>query len=91
MTNPVFELNDWVLCKSQTKSPRRLYAKHLNCIKEGEVVGKTRENGTRINQDTEHAWLEEEPPVCYNCNNAVPDEIQTLMYLHEWNTNIQYP
>ena len=75
MTNPVFEINDWALCKSQTTSPRGLYAKHLNCAK-----NKT----SAAIKDCELAWLEEESPKCYICGIKVPDEIQTLMYLHEW-------
>ncbi len=73
MTKPVFEIKDWTLCKSETQSPRGLYATHLNCVKTNGFV-----------KDTSLAWLEEESPKCWICGNKVPDEIQALMYLHEW-------
>ena len=73
MGKRLFEYKDWILCESQTKSDRGLYATHLNCDND--------------DNDTGLAWLSEEPPVCWICNVKVPDEIQGIMHLYEWDNN----
>ncbi len=78
MIKPVFELKDWTIARLD--EPRGvpgldLFANHYTCTQPIMYSDSTR---------NEVSWLSHEPPVCWACEAPVPDEIQALLKLHEW-------
>ena len=80
---PLFELGDWSICKASeedVENGTNLYGIHLTCKQEtGQEYMKD------YTQNDNVSWLTGENPAnCWNCNTDVPEEIQALMHLHEW-------
>ena len=80
---PLLELGDWGIFKAHPKeavSNVGLYAIHLTCL--GDLAHEYLNDQNAIDNVS---WIRGEAGGCWNCKNPVPDEIQALMTLHDWN------
>jgi len=81
ITEHLFTHNNWAIVRfldPKTIPGLDVFATHITCEKPKMYNDNTK---------NEVSWLGHEPPVCWACNVSVPDEIQALLHLHEWNTN----
>lgn len=75
----LFTLGDWSICKMPKDKNRpiiKIFAHHITCK---EATEPHEEKDT-----SDISWLKHEEPKCYCCSSPVPDTIQGLMQLHEW-------
>jgi len=85
MTKPLFKYRGWAIFhagEEDKENGTNLYGIHLTCKKEAgqEYIHDPHENDNV-------SWLSgEDPPNCWNCNAKVPEAIQAIMALHEWDT-----
>ena len=80
MTEHLFTHKDWAIAKfldPKTIPGLDCFAAHISCEKPKMYSDNTK---------NEVSWLVHEPPHCWACNESVPDEIQALLRLHEWDT-----
>ena len=78
MIHLVFKLDDWSVCRlpeEQTIQGVDLFANHEPC-----------HSSIKYTDDTHNdiSWLVNEDPKCWMCKCPVPDEIQAIIHLHEW-------
>ncbi len=81
----IFTLGDWSVCKMIEVNYKMInvFAHHTTC-KEIKVGNDPDKDASEI------SWLVVDiDPICYACYFSVPDEIQALMQLHEWDTTKQ--
>lgn len=78
MINLVFKLDDWSVCRltgEQRIYGVGLFAMHKSCTSSIKYTNATH---------NDISWLVHEAPKCWMCKCPVPDEIQALIHLHEW-------
>ena len=76
----VFTLNGWVICRL----PDSHHIRDLKVFVHHKTCQQTRKNERDPTTKNEISWLRGEIPVCWTCTDVIPDEIQALIYLHEW-------
>ena len=81
--NPIFKYRDWAVFRASPRDIEQgtgVYGIHMTC---------KNKYGTEYledpNENDNVSWLAGERPICWNCQFKVPDPIQVLMVLHEWN------
>ncbi len=81
----LFRLHGWTICRLpdyHTIRDRMLFVHHNVCKKTirfgPDAIPPTK---------NEISWLKGEPPMCWTCTEIIPEEIQALMNLHEWDKN----
>ena len=80
----VFRLNGWTICRLPDYHPirgRNVFVHHNTC--QQKKTRHTLDAGTK----NEISWLKGEPPECWTCDEVIPEEIQALIHLHEWDKN----
>ena len=86
MDKPLFRYRAWAIFKASEEdieNGTNVYGIHMTCKKE---AGKEFLNDLALNENV--SWMTgENPPKCWNCHVKVPDPIQALIHLHEWDNN----
>ena len=86
MTSPLFRYKDWGLFRASEVDQHdgyTVYGIHMTC----KSLPKEIAQGNYEDIGADVSWLIGELPVCWNCNQKVPEVIQGLITLHEWDTN----
>lgn len=80
----VFEENGWgIIVDTSDEHAENIYATHEECSMTEPEYDK-RKATEDVHIYGEYCWTMNTPPVCSQCNDEVPEEIQGLMVLHSW-------
>jgi len=85
VTDAIFRHKEWGIFRATKENAQggfKLYGIHMTCKSD---VGQKYSGVQDIGSDV--SWLNGEDPVCWNCHHKVPDPIQGLISLYEWDNN----